>query len=152
MTRKQAGIKLGESNSLYKPEYDTAIVKFFQAYIDKIKNKDPEELKHSMQDFPMMYEFADSIGITDHVLIDNWCTKYPSFKAAYEKSMLITRKYLIQLGNTGVYHPIFCMFTAKNQVGMRDVVDLMSGNKVITPQFIAHDNGMRRKKKTEKEA
>ena len=95
----------------------------------------------------MVSDFAEQIGVWECTL-EKWRGVFPEFEIAYKRAMDIYRKFHVLMGNYGVYHPIFCMFTAKNQVGMRDSVDLTSNGSTIQPQFIAHDNKRLKTKKT----
>jgi len=153
MTMAEAGKLGGEQNLKYKPEYDKMLVDFFKAPLDAIKGKSVEKLKETVQDFFLLNDFCDLISPPDKAMLEestlyDWAKRFKSFDDALKKAEKLRRRYLIQLGVNSVSNPIFTIFTAKNEAGMKDVVDLMSGGKTITPSFIAHDN-VRRKPRLE---
>jgi hypothetical protein len=145
MTMAEAGKLGGQQNLKYKHEYDKMLIDFFQAPLDAIKGKSIEKLKETMQEFYLLNDFCDLISQPDKAMLEestlyDWAKRFKSFDDALKKAEKLRRRYLIQMASSGVSNPIFTIFTAKNEAGMKDTVDLTSGGKTITPSFIAHDN------------
>jgi hypothetical protein len=145
LSMAEAGKLGGQANCKYLPQYDKMLVDFFKAPLDAIKGKSVDKLKETMQEFYLLNDFCDLISPPDKAMLEestlyDWAKKYKSFDDALKKAEKLRRRYLIQMASSGVSNPIFTIFTAKNEAGMKDIVDLQSGGKTITPSFIAHDN------------
>lgn len=127
----------------YKPEYDKKILDYFNGYINKISNKSVDQLKQITQPFPSFDDFAASIGVSEEIIFD-WEKRYPSFRLSYKRSQQLIKRFFVIMGTSGVYHPVFAIFTAKNMTDMRDNIDLTSKGLAIAPSFVLSDNARRK--------
>ena len=123
----------------YKKEYCKKIIEFFDVphTVEKERsraNKNgelvtwTEEVANSL---PTFEGFAVSIDTHRETLI-NWCKKHKEFFDAYSKAKDLQKNMLIDLGARGLYNATFTIFTAKNITDMRDKVETVNKNVVLS--------------------
>jgi hypothetical protein len=124
----------------YKPEYDQAIIDFFNRPRTRIvkeklyyKNGSIREYEKEIPaDLPFLGSFAHSIGVTHQTLI-KWAEDFPSFSKAYARAKEIQEEFLANNALRGLYNAHFAFQTAKNVCGWRDVKEQnVSGDLTVT--------------------
>lgn len=116
----------------YKPEYCTAIVKFFSVpkhtqFLKKeitIESTGRHECEYQLvaSDLPTFEGFARSIEVNGDTVVE-WTKAHDDFSAAYKVAKDLQREFLIDNGLKGLYPPASFIFTAKNITDMRDKVE-----------------------------
>jgi hypothetical protein len=135
---KKIPAKMGRPSE-YTPEVCKELLQYVQKHIDFVKSKPIDELKKYVVDFPSVEQFNIAHG-WDVDVQTQWKELYPDYLRAYKKAMDMIKQYFVLAGTSGIYHPIFCMFTAKNMTDMRDNVDVTSKGLSIAPNFALYDN------------
>ena len=133
---KRASIPLAEARgrgrpTVYREEMVDEMLEYFsQPLTREVKTIGPnghEITERVSNPFPTLARFAANLGITRETLHE-WATSVdengdlirPQFSYAYKKAKDLQEANLVEGAMSGVHHPAFSIFTAKNVMGWKD--------------------------------
>jgi len=138
----------GGRPSSWKPEYNEAIVKFFERERPYREHFDTKgHMQPIPERLPFFEDFARSIGVDDTTLV-NWAkedkaamereevSKYPGFFAAYSHAKHLQKRQIVEGAMVGAYNPQFSIFLAKNVTDLRDKQEMEHTGKDGAPLFL----------------